>query len=162
MLKGRQKVANYSHFFYDDLQRLQKAIGGLTRLRGVFHKRPHSIEDKGLLKTIKSLDIILSKVEMMIEMDKVNERMEELQQAELNFRESQKEFNALVLNGQNISVKMGEYEEKVVRDIKQMYQATVQMGRSLRYLEETLIDDEAEGCLIGPPKEALLSSKATS
>ena len=161
VMKNHLEIIGLGQFFYDEIQRLQKAVSGLMKLREVFRKLPRSAEDKNLQKTLKTLDVIFSKIELIFEMDKINERVEKLQWAEENFRNFQKEFNTLVSDSKSISTKMNDDEAKVIRDIKQMYQTTIQMGRSLQQLEEFLIDDE-ERVHLKHQEHRSLTTEATS
>ena len=176
------KVIDVGNGLYENIQRGQKAIDGLGKLRDIFKKMTNSIEEsryklhqsldqvlifnrmgkiegeklcqgvsklktdvkafdatfEQLLKSIRTLDIVLSKMGMIIEQDKLSNRANTLQEGAVNFNNIRREFDALVSNSKNISAKMVGHEEKVVSDLKRMYDAVVQMGHFQKGLEEIL------------------------
>ncbi|MCY4645241.1 MAG: hypothetical protein OXB88_11545 [Bacteriovoracales bacterium] len=92
------------------------------------------------VKSMKALDLILSKISMIIDRDKLNVCEEKLEEMKSKFLSSKKELDALIFNRKKIFLKTSSYEEKLVLDLKNMYKAIVDMGCIQKEFKETFKD----------------------
>ena len=150
VIKGHPEVMSLSSDLYEKLQRAQRALEGLEKLRKWLRKLTYSLQEshyglqksieqanplsqtkdkeglkgqgplekvkiklKGfdsvlvqLLKSIKAMDLTLSKMDMIIEKDKLKFYGKRLHTREEHFKKSRREFDALVANGKKISSKI--------------------------------------------------------
>ena len=91
-----------------------------------------------LLKATRTLEVVLSKMSLLAEEDELTNGRRKLQRGESYMQAIFRELDGLIANDKNITSKMEGHEEKVISDLKQMYQAVVQMGRVQKGLEKIL------------------------
>ena len=95
-----------------------------------------------LIKSIKAIDLVLSKMDMILEKDKLKGHWERLNYRKEYFKKGRIEFDALVSNGKKISAKIENDEEKMILDLKRIYEALIQMTKTQQDLGGVLTGDK--------------------
>ena len=191
MVKNYQHIFEISHRLDEKINRGQKAMEGMERLRGLFAKVAEAIETSRyqlgqavdqfavhcrmanlqdeklltgisgvktkvkafdvvfgqLLKSIQTLDLVLSKMHLIMEQGRSESDRGQLRQGGESFKHGEKEFSALVANSKNILHGMERREEKIINDLRKIYGTTLEMGEVCRTLSATLLAES--GCLGG-------------
>ena len=83
---------------------------------------------KQFLKSSRVLEIVISKMNIVIDKDLMESNGRRLAKERSNFDTSFKEFQALIANHKVISSNITGFEEKLVDDLRDMYKAIVQVG----------------------------------
>ena len=183
MIKNYQHIFEIGHRLDEKINRGQKTMEGMERLRGLFakvaeaietsryqlgqsvdqfaiHCRMANLQDKKLLtgisgvktevkafdavfgqllKSIQTLDLVLSKMYLIMEQGRSESDSGQLREGGESFKHGEREFSALVANSKNILHGMERREERIVNDLRKIYGTTLEMGEVCRGLSATLL-----------------------